>query len=90
MLACSAPPSVESSASVECDPRSRSSEVGDSSGGCSRSRSSRSRLSRVGGSWEGQRCARSRSGGSRGWSRESRSCSMTRSWSHGLVHSHWG
>ena len=78
VLTRSAPPSVDSSASVERDLRSRSSEVGGSSGGRSRSRSSQIGLSRAGGSWEGRHFA---------LSRESRSCSTARSRSCGPMHS---
>ena len=83
VLAHSAPPSVESSASLVRDPQSRSHGVGDSSRGRSRSCSSWSRLSCAGSSRRGRRRARSRSGGSLGRSRESRSRSTARSRSRG-------
>ena len=75
---------------MEHDSRSRSSKVGGSFGGRSRSRSSRSRLSHAGGSWEGRHHACSRSDGLRDGSRESRSHSMTRSRSRGRVRSRRG
>ena len=65
VLACSAPPSVDSPASAESDRRSHSHEVGDSVGGRSCSRFSLSSLSHSRESWEGCRHARLRSGGSR-------------------------
>ena len=88
VLARSAPLSVDSSALVERDPQLCSREAGGFSGG--RSRSSRASLSRDQESREGRRHARSWSGGSRAWSRESRSRSTTRSWSCGRVPSHRG
>ena len=75
VLTRSAPPSVDS-ASVERDLRSRSSKVGGSSGG--RSRSSQIGLSRAGGSWDGRQFA---------LSCESRSRFTTRSRSCGPMHS---
>ena len=90
MLARSAPPSVESSASVERDSRSCSRKVRGSSGGRSRSRSSRSRLSRAGGSREGRCRARLRSGWLHDRSRESRSRFTTRLRSRGRMRFHRG
>ena len=76
------PSLVASSISAGRDHRSRSREIGGSTGDRSRSRSSRLFPSRGRDSREGRRCARSRSRGLRDWSRESRSrstdCSRSR------------
>ena len=90
MLACSAPPSVDSSVSAERDPRSRFREVGGSTVGHSRSCTSQSSLSRSRESREGCRHARSQSGGSRARSSKSRSCSTTHSRSRGCGRSRRG
>ena len=70
------PSLVASSAAAGRDRRSRSREIGESTG--DRSRSSRSSSSRVRDSREGCRCARSWSRGSCDWSRESRPRSTDR------------
>ena len=88
VLARSAPSSVASSASAECDRRKRSREVEGSTEDRSRSHSSRSSLSCGRESRGERRCARSRSGGSCVWSRESRSHSTNRSRSRGRGCSH--
>ena len=79
VLARSAPSSVNSSASVERDPRSSSREAGGSSRGRSHSHSSRASLSRDRESGEWRRRARPQSGGSHARFHESQSRFTTRS-----------
>ena len=69
LLVLAAPSLVASSASVERDRRSRSRVVGGFTEARSHSHSSQSSLSRGGEACGERRCARSRSGGLRAWSR---------------------
>ena len=81
LLVLADPSPVASSVSAGCDRRSRSREIGESTGDRFRLRSSCSSPSRGRDSREGRRCARSQSGGSRDRSRRRRSfrCNSSRS-----------